>query len=104
MDRTKLRAAILIISDTAARDPSSDKAGDILKETFRAHGNDQWDVAESKIVPDSVLDIQRTVIQWSEGDDFINLIITTGGTGFTPKDNTPEAIGPLIHRHAPGLV
>jgi len=104
MSSTKLKAAILIISDTAARDPSTDKAYHALNETFIASGGEQWDVVASKIVPDSVLDIQRTVTQWSDGEDFVNLIITTGGTGFTFKDNTPEAINPLIHRHAPGLV
>ncbi|KAI9878178.1 MAG: hypothetical protein M1830_001684 [Pleopsidium flavum] len=104
MSRTKLRAAILIVSDTAAQDPSTDKANDVLREAFVADGGDQWDVVDSKIVPDSVLEIQRTVCQWSDCEDFVNLIVTTGGTGFTSKDNTPEAINPLIHRHAPGLV
>lgn len=104
MSITKLRAAILIISDTAAREPLTDKAYNALNETFIANGGEQWDVVESKIVPDNVLDIQRTVMQWSDGEDFVNLVITTGGTGFTAKDNTPEAINPLIHRHAPGLV
>ena len=104
MSSTKLKAAILIVSDTAARDPSTDKASDALHETFVASGGDQWDVVASNIVPDSVLDIQRTVTGWSDGEEFVNLIVTTGGTGFTSKDNTPEAINPLIHRHAPGLV
>ncbi len=104
MSSTKLKAAVLIISDTAARDPSTDKAYNALHETFITSGGDQWDVVASKIVPDSVLDIQRTVTKWSDGEAFVNLIITTGGTGFTSRDNTPEAISPLIHRHAPGLV
>ncbi len=104
MDSQKLKAAILIISDTAAQDPSTDKACDVLKDTFSNSGGDQWNIVQSKIVPDSIPDIQRTVMQWSDGEDFVNLIVTTGGTGFTSKDNTPEAINTLIHRHAPGLV
>ena len=104
MSSTKLKATILIVSETAARDPSTDKAYNALEETFTTNGGDQWDVVASEIVPDSVLDIQRTVTHWSDGEDFVNLIVTTGGTGFTSKDKTPEAISPLIHRHAPGLV
>lgn len=104
MSTTKLRAAILVISDTASRDPSTDKAQNVLRGTFVSDGGDQWDVVDSKIVPDNVIEIQQTVTQWSDGQDSVNLVLTTGGTGFTPKDNTPEAISPLIHRHAPGLV
>jgi len=104
MSATKLKAAILIVSDTAAQEPSTDKADNVLREAFVTGGGGQWDVVDSKIVSDSVLDIQRTVSQWSDREDFVNLIVTTGGTGFTSKDNTPEAISSLIHRHAPGLV
>lgn len=104
MSNTKLRASILIISDTAYVDPSTDKAGNVLDETFVADGGDRWIVAERKIVPDDVLAIQRAVTGWCDGEEFMNLVITTGGTGFAVKDHTPEAVTPLIHRHAPGLV
>lgn len=56
---------------------------------------------------DNVLEIQRAVLQWADsglGDGGVNLIVASGGTGFTESDNTPEAISPLIHRHASGLV
>lgn len=104
MSNKELRAAILIISDTAHADPSTDKAGHILDQTFLADGGDQWVVAERRIIPDDVLAIQRAVTGWCDGEDFMNLIVTTGGTGFAVKDQTPEAVTPLIHRHAPGLV
>ncbi|KAK2763285.1 hypothetical protein FQN54_009921 [Arachnomyces sp. PD_36] len=104
MAETKLRAAILIISDTAFRDPSTDKAGNALTETFASDGGDKWAAPVIKIVPDDVLEIQRSVCQWADGEDFFNLVVTTGGTGFAVKDNTPEAVSNLIHRHAPGLV
>ena len=104
MDQAKLKAAILIISDTAYRDPSTDKAGDVLENTFTTDGGGQWKVEARQIVPDDVLAIQRNLMKWSDGEDFMNLMITTGGTGFTAKDNTPEAVAPLIHRQAPGLV
>lgn len=104
MDKPKLKASILILSDTAFRDPSTDKAGDTLSDVFANEGNGQWAVCDPKIVPDDVLAIQKEVSLLCDGEDYVNLLITTGGTGFAVKDNTPEAINPLIHRHAPGLV
>ncbi|KAL8931014.1 MAG: hypothetical protein Q9208_000116 [Pyrenodesmia sp. 3 TL-2023] len=104
MNHEKLRVAILIVSDTANKDPSTDKAGPLLTKAFAEDGDDQWIVSAQQIVPDDVLAIQRQVTGWCDGSDYINLVITTGGTGFTGKDHTPEAISPLIHRHASGLV
>ena len=99
-----LKATILIISDTAFQHPSTDKTGDILSDVFANEGNGQWTVNERRIVPDDVLAIQKAVSLSCDGEDHVNLLITTGGTGFAVKDCTPEAINPLIHRHAPGLV
>ncbi len=104
MENAKLKAAILIISDTAYKDPSTDKAGSVLGDAFASDGDDQWIVEEKQIVPDDVLSIQRYLMQWCDRDNCMDLIITTGGTGFTAKDNTPEAVIPLLHRQAPGLV
>ena len=102
--KSKLKAAVLIISDTAFQDPSTDKAGDILSNVFDSQGGGQWDANDIEIVPDDVLAIQRAVTKYTDREDYVNLLITTGGTGFAVKDNTPEAINPLIYRHAPGLV
>lgn len=102
-DPPKLRAAILIVSETASKDPSTDKGIPALQETFRTHGGDRWTI-ESRIVPDDVLDIQRNITQWTDNENFVNLIVTSGGTGFAQKDVTPEAVSPLIHKHASGLV
>ena len=102
--KPKLKAAVLVISETAFQDPSTDKAGDILSNVFENEGGGHWVANERLIVSDDVLAIQRAVIEYADGEDFINLLVTTGGTGFAVKDNTPEAINPLIHRHAPGLV
>lgn len=104
MEKAKLTAAILIISDTAFKDPSADKAGEVLSNSFESGGGEQWNVAEKEIVPDDILAIQKAVNRWCDEKNYINLIVTTGGTGFATKDHTPEAITPLIHRHAPGLV
>jgi hypothetical protein len=90
MGDASLRPAILVISDTAAKDPSTDKAGNLLTDTFAVDGGDRWHSPFVKIVPDSIIEIQRTIQQWSDGEDYFNLIITTGGTGFAVKDVTPE--------------
>ncbi|KAK8191640.1 uncharacterized protein BKA78DRAFT_343807 [Phyllosticta capitalensis] len=99
-----LKAVILVVSETASKDPSTDKCIDALKDVFAANGGDQWKVDTTDIVPDSVLDIQRFIQRWSDSEDAVNLIVTSGGTGFATKDNTPEAVTPLIHKHAQGLV
>jgi gephyrin len=105
---SKLQAAILIISDTASKDPSTDLSAAALTAVFSELGNDKW-TAEPlvKIVPDDVLAIQRAVLAWTDnaaGEKVVNLIVTTGGTGFAVRDITPEAVNPLLERHAPGLV
>lgn len=125
-----LRAAILIISETASRDASTDKGIPALKEVFSQKGGDQWTTEDTRIVTDNVLDIQRAITEWTDGPEYVNLIITSGGTGFAQKDVTPEvscyqnetnlcfvlctvrehevmvlqAITPFIHKHASGLV
>ena len=104
MEKTRLKAAILVVSDTAFQDPTTDKAGQILADLLAAEGRDQWVVSDKIIVPDEVISIQREIRHLSDGDDAVNLLVTTGGTGFAVKDHTPEAVSPLIHRHAPGLV
>lgn len=96
----KLRAAILVVSDTASQDPFTDKVGDTLTASFTAEGSNSWDPPVIRIVPDNVLDIQRTICNWTDGPNWFNLVLISGGTGFAVKDNTPEAVSPLIHRHA----
>ena len=105
MATPKLKAAILVVSDTAFEDPSTDKAGSILEGVFSNEGADAWTLEYSIGVPDSVKAIQDIITQFCDDDDkFMNVVVTTGGTGFAAKDYTPEAIKPLLDREAPGLV
>ena len=105
---SKLKAAILVVSTTAANDPSTDAADATLREVFDKDGGPQWTVSDSKIVSDVVTQIQRQIMDWADraaqSEDNINLIVTTGGTGFAVADLTPEAVSPLLHKEAPGLV
>lgn len=84
---SKLRAAILIISETASKEPSTDKCIPVLQEAF---GGEQWTADETRIVPDDVLEIQRAMTRWTDGEGAVNLVVTSGGTGFTGRDVTPE--------------
>ncbi|KIW21351.1 hypothetical protein PV08_01931 [Exophiala spinifera] len=109
-----LRPAVLIVSDTAAADPSTDRAFPALRQTFAQDGAGKWAEPVVEIVRDDILEIQRVVRSWTDGESSsstttpgtgpVNLVVTTGGTGFARRDFTPEAISPLIHRHAPGIV
>ncbi|KAG9747836.1 hypothetical protein KCU73_g7244, partial [Aureobasidium melanogenum] len=102
ISQPKLTAAILIISETASKDPSTDKCIPALSQVFSDLGSSNWSISTTTIIPDSIPAIQDAVLKAC--DQGINLIITSGGTGFAVKDVTPEAVGPLIEKQAPGLV
>lgn len=104
MMESKLKAAVLIISDTAYRDPSTDQSTRVLADVFDTAGGDQWTLDHKSILPDDIVLIQKQIMRLCDDEEHMNLVITTGGTGFATRDQTPEAIMPLIHRHAPGLV
>jgi gephyrin len=90
VSNSKLKAAILVVSETATQDPSTDGCIPILTDVFGSLGNDQWHVSETEIVPDSIQAIQKAIRKWTDCEDPINLIVTSGGTGFATKDVTPE--------------
>jgi len=104
MDNSHLRVAILIISDTAHATPAADKTVPLLTNVFAEEGDGHWTVETRCILPDDEDEIKYKIEGWCDNEAPVNLIITSGGTGFAVKDRTPEAVGPLIERHAPGLV
>lgn len=99
MSFPKLRVAILIISTTAANDPSTDASEAILKHVLEQEGGGKWEVVDTRIVPDVVVQIQRQIMLWADVHaQEVNLILTTGGTGFAVSDHTPEvanSLGPV---------
>ncbi|KAK2676033.1 MoaB/Mog domain [Fusarium oxysporum f. sp. vasinfectum] len=99
-----LKAALLIVSTTAAKDASADASGPILTQVLKDEGDGKWEIHDTKIVSDDVLAIQRQITTWTDSPDSVNLVVTTGGTGFATGDSTPEAVTPLLHKQAPGLV
>jgi molybdenum cofactor biosynthesis protein B len=92
-----LRIAVLTISDT--RDEESDKSGRLLAERALEAGHE---LAEKAIVRDDVEAIRAQVRKWVD-DEGVDLIISTGGTGFAPRDVTPEAVKPLFRREMDGF-
>lgn len=85
------------VSDTASKDASADLSGptiiDILKmrDSYRLASKDGVQDKFYKIVPDDVNQIQSVVKNWVDGEDYVDWVITTGGTGFGVRDLTPEA-------------
>ncbi|WP_076420214.1 molybdenum cofactor biosynthesis protein B [Colwellia sp. UCD-KL20] len=92
-----LSIAVLTVSDT--RDESTDTSGQTLVERVTSAGHN---LAAKKIVKDDVYQLRSVVSQWI-ADDNIHAIITTGGTGFTERDNTPEALLPLFDKNVEGF-
>src|SRR5436190_23755787 len=92
-----IRAAIVTVSDTRTVD--NDVSGDKLVELLASIGAD---VDDRMIVTDDLMHLRETLHVLAERED-INLIFTTGGTGFGPRDNTPEATRGVIEREAPGM-
>lgn len=92
-----LNIAVLTISDT--RDESNDKSGATLVESIFNAGHH---VAEKNIIPDNIYQIRAVVSQWIVNAN-IDAIITTGGTGVTGRDGTPEAITPLLDKVLEGF-
>jgi molybdenum cofactor synthesis domain-containing protein len=87
---SKLRAAIIVISETASKDASTDKCIPALQEVFQQDGGDRWETAETRIVADDVSAIRSAIKAYTDGADNANLVVTSGGTGFAQKDVTPE--------------
>jgi molybdenum cofactor synthesis domain-containing protein len=96
---TNLRFAVLTVSDRSSRGERPDASGPALIELIRARG---WDVVQQEIVPDEKQTIQDKLSTWSDNDE-ADVILTTGGTGFAPRDVTPEATRAVIERSTPGL-
>ena len=92
-----LRIAVLTVSDT--RTEETDKSGALLVERLTSAGHE---LAGKAIVPDNVDAIRAQVRAWAD-DSEVEIIISTGGTGFAPRDVTPEAVKPLCTREMDGF-
>jgi len=93
----QLNIAVLTVSDT--RTEATDQSGQLLVKLLQQAGHC---LAEKLIVPDNVYQIRAIVSRWI-ATDMVQVILTTGGTGMTGRDGTPEAIYPLLDKEIPGF-
>ena len=92
-----LKVAVLTVSDT--RTQETDTSGAFLEEALRDAGHD---IADRQIVIDDVYQLRAIVSQWI-ADPSVEVILTTGGTGFSGRDSTPEALAPLFDKTIDGF-
>src|SRR5450830_749598 len=93
-----MKAAVLTISDSCAAGSRVDESGPAIVKRLTDAG---WTIEETTIVPDEQAEIAGILEQWST-ERHVNTIITTGGTGFSSRDITPEATLSVVDRRAPG--
>jgi molybdopterin adenylyltransferase len=94
-----LRIAILTISDAGARGERADSSGDSIVAWATANSHT---ISCRELVPDETVEIVRLLTRWADSDS-ADLILTTGGTGLSPRDVTPEATRAVLEREAPGI-
>lgn len=94
-----IRFGILTLSDRSSRGERDDASGPALARLIESQG---WSVTKQSILPDEESAIREILIEWADSTE-LDIILTTGGTGFSPRDITPEATRAIIQREAPGL-
>jgi molybdenum cofactor synthesis domain-containing protein len=94
-----MRIGILTVSDGCASGQREDRSGSLITEWCAIH---EYQVAAREVVPDETSAITRILISWVDELD-LDLLVTTGGTGLTMRDVTPEATRAVLDREAPGI-
>jgi len=94
-----IKIGILTISDRSSRKEREDLSGPALQKIANDQG---WHVERLAVIPDELEEIKNTLIHWCD-EAKLHLILTTGGTGFAPRDITPEATLQVIQKIAPGI-
>ena len=95
----RIRCGILTLSDRSSRGERTDSSGPALVALIQAQG---WSVTKQALLPDEESAIREILTSWADSNE-MDLILTTGGTGFSPRDTTPEATRAVIERETPGL-
>ena len=94
-----MRIAVLTISDRSAQGEREDRSGPLIQEIALQRG---WEVIATDIIADEQVEIEERLVSWCDSGE-IDLVLTTGGTGFSPRDRTHEATCKVVERLAPGL-
>jgi len=95
-----MRIGILTISDRSARGERPDDSGPLIRQFAEAQL--QAEIGPVAVIPDELASIRDTLAAWCDRGD-LDIVLTTGGTGFAPRDVTPEATRAVIERETPGL-
>src|SRR5215213_3862147 len=95
----EIRAAVLTVSDRGARGERGDESGPVLAELLREAGAT---VVAQEVVSDELEPLAGKLRELADRGD-VNLVMTTGGTGLSPRDNTPEATRAVVEREVPGI-
>lgn len=98
-DGRKIRVGILTVSDGVARGTREDVSGERIEGWAAEAG---YEVTRREVVPDESLPLTATLVRWADSGE-CDLVVTTGGTGLTPRDRTPEATRAAIEREVPGV-
>jgi len=93
-----LQAKVITVSDSVAAGAAEDRSGPVVVEVLAAAG---FEVLETRVVPDGIDEVGWALRE--AASEFAGLVLTTGGTGFGPRDLTPEGTGRVLERAAPGL-
>ena len=94
-----IKVAILTISDSAVAGTRADASGPALEQRVQELG---WSVVEKRLLADELMDIAKALSELADGGEF-DVILTTGGTGLSPRDVTPDATRAAAHRDVPGF-
>ena len=94
-----IRFGILTLSDRSSRGERADASGPALADRIQAEG---WSVVKQALLPDEESAIRAILTIWADSGE-LDVLLTTGGTGFAPRDVTPEATRAVIERETPGL-
>ena len=94
-----IRFGILTLSDRSSRGERADSSGPALANLIQGEG---WSVVKQSLLPDDDASIREILAAWADSRE-MDVLLTTGGTGFSPRDVTPEATRAVIDREAPGL-
>jgi molybdopterin adenylyltransferase len=97
--KIEIRAVVLTVSDRSARGEREDESGPVLAELLREAGAN---VVAQEVVSDELEPLAAKLRELADRAD-VNLVLTTGGTGLGPRDNTPEATRAVVEREAPGI-
>lgn len=94
------RVGIITASDKGAAGEREDLSGPAIRELLKETGG--WQVTQYVVLPDEQKQLEETMTRWCD-EGLVDLILTTGGTGFSPRDRTPEATAAVCERMAPGI-